>query len=159
MSGIKTPVEVRISFSRASGSVVVPTIRIADRVSGSIIADIEISATDLTELLAGGQVIALTNLPDEHQYKKIGKRMEIMRIPAEDFAHLGNRRQIGIREGYKNIPDEEMIKYAVKRNWDEAYDQYTWSYHNYGWDLTLRRWLPTTEQERIERADSHHWGL
>lgn len=158
MNGINTPVEVRISFGRGNGGVT-PMIRINDRVSHSTIADIEISASDLTELLAGGQVIAVTNLPSESQYRKIGRRLEVKKIAPEDFAHLGNRRQMGDREGYGHIPSKEMVEFAVKLNWREAYDEYQWSYHNYGWDLTLRRWVPTTESERIERADPHFMGL
>lgn len=161
MSGINTPVEVRISIGRTGGGTVSPTINITDRVSHTVIASIDITALDLAELLAAGQVIAMTNLPSEDQYRKVGKRLEIKKIPAEDFAHLGNRRSMGIRVkgSYSDQPTEEMIRYAVKRNFDEAYDEYSWSYHNYGWDLTLRRWMPTTEAERIERADRHFAGL
>lgn len=159
MSGINTPVEVHISLGRTGGGVISPSITITDRVSRTTIANIVITATDLTELLAGGEVVAMTNLPSEQHYRRAGRRLEVKRIPAEDFAHLGNRRGMGIREGYSRKPDDDMTRYAVRRNYDEAYDEWHWSYHNYGWDLTLRRWVPTTEQERIERADPHYSGL
>lgn len=161
MSGINTPVEVRISIGRTGGGEVSPTITIADRVSSTVIASIDITALDLAELLAAGQVVAMTNLPSEEQYRKVGKRMEIKKIPAEEFAHLGNRRSMGIRVkgSYSDKPTEEMVKFAVRLNYQEAYDEWQWSYHNYGWDLTLRRWVPTTEAERIERADRHFVGL
>lgn len=161
MSGINTPVEVRISLGRTGGGVVSPSITIMDRVSHTVIASVDITALDFSELLASGVVVAMTNLPSEEQYRKVGKRMEIKKIPAEQFAHLGNRRSMGVRPkgSYSYGPSEEMSQYGDDRRLSEGYDEYQWSYHNYGWDLTLRRWVPTTEQERIDRADRYFSGL
>lgn len=162
MSYINTPVNVRISMGTSQGNHVEPRINIADKVSGLVIADVKISAADLTDMLAGRQVTAMTKLPESWLYEReIGKRMEIFRVPVEEWPEGWTLRDPSgpSDRGYIREETDDMKAFATVAMLTHGFQTASWTLHNYGWSLTLRRWVETTEAERIERADPHFRGL
>jgi hypothetical protein len=152
----ETPVEVRIHFpSPASGDAYV-NIVLRDRVSGILLADLEIDGNEFTQLLAARQVIAKADVPTQAQYEKVGQRAENKTVegwPSEWVRKTGPR--IKDSFGYETLPEmEEWAQEYIER---EGWETYEWRYHNYGWGLIVRRHVPLTDEERLEYLDIHKW--
>lgn len=163
MPSMDLPMEVRISFGHSNvDNAYIPTITITDRVSHTSLVEVALDEAQLTQLLAGAQVIAPGSLISAALYgRQVGKRMEILRVPPEDWPEHFDVRMNGIREKgtYTEKPTDEMRKWAQWHMEATGYQTWEWTRHNYGWSLLFRRWVATTEEERAERADPHFTGL
>lgn len=150
----QTPVSARLTFSRSSlDNKVHPTLAIEDRISGTRIIDIDMTADDLANMLAGSGPTVLANVLTGSTYaERIGSRIEVTTVAPSEWPEGWTVRNpssrdidLGLREA-----TGEMNNFGLSAMIERGYQEFFWSLHNYGWSLTLRRWSPVTEFDRVE---------
>lgn len=158
----KTPVEVRLTFNSTPSGPVGASIKITDRMSGKFIVDVDITGQELAELLGSRQVIAMADLPTIEHYSKVGMRAENYKLTDKDYPAEWPqqwRRDATYNKNssyrYHTKPYHEVFgkEYIAEHGWDT----YEWYYHNYGWDMIVRRHVEATDEEREARLDPHNW--
>lgn len=149
----QTPVEVRINFPSTATGNARPTIVIVDRVSNTVLVDVEMSGEDFTQLLAARQVIALADVAPVEKYAHVGMKAENKTVDGwpEEWRRMVGKRIQGF--GYETLP--EMEEWAQAYIEEEGWDTYEWRYHNYGWGLIVRRHVEMTEEDRLSYVDRH----
>lgn len=138
--------QVRVRFGFPTSSAYAghhPTIEIDDDASGQPIARIELTPEQFATIMGSGQVTALARyMPSPKIYEqRIGKNMEIKRVPVEEWPEGWTlRNPSSVSDAHHTSATDEM--HIVGRGFlADGWQEYSWSRHNYGWSLTLRRWV------------------
>lgn len=137
-------VRVRLGFpSNSAYQGYRPTIDIDDAESGQPIVRVELTPEQFTTIMGSGQVTATArHMPSPEAYaQRIGKRMEIRSVPVEEWPEGWTARKPSSVEGaYVRYETSEMT--IMGRSFlTDGWQEFSWSLHNYGWSLTLRRWV------------------
>lgn len=138
-------VRVRLGFPSSSAHMGYrPTIEIDDAESGQPIVRIELTPEQFTTIMGSGQVTATGRyMPSPEMYaQRIGKTMEVRNVPVEEWPEGWTaRKPTNTPDLYASEPTEEMHEFGDRIQHSEGYHEYSWSRHNYGWSLMLRRWV------------------
>ena len=158
----ETPVELRITLNSTASGPVGASIKIVDRMSRQTLIDVDVTGQDFAELLASRQVIAMAEVPSIANFAKVGMREEVYKLTEKDYPSNwpDNWRRDAVydkTQPYTHTPKdyhEEFGQYYIEKN---GWDTYSWHYHNYGWDMIVRRHVDATDEERQARLDPHNW--
>lgn len=153
----QTPVSARFTFGRTNhDDKVHPTLTIEDRISGARIIDIDLTADHLANMLAGAGATVLANVLTGSTYaERVGSRIDVKRVEPDDWPEGWTVRNPSSRKMDLRVREatEEMNNFGLSAMIEQGYQEFFWSLHNYGWSLTLRRWKPLTEFDRVEKFE------
>lgn len=145
---INTSVEARISFGQSYGmgrDGMHATIEVTDLASRSSLISIQLTPEDVGHLLGGQSVKKPVELLGGTYYaERVGRIMEhkVIEVP-ETFKRMPRSH----KHGMDTEPSEAMVEWAISHMVANGWQEYHWSYHNYGWQLTMRRWVEGTEEQ------------
>lgn len=145
---LETPVEVRITFPTSNMHGLSAQISLIDRMSGKSLATVDLTSAQFTELLASRNIITMAELLPHEHYASVGKdyvteRVENIPDEFKSFRPSWNKERTRL-EGATSQMKSWAEAYAYENDWEG----YVWSHHNYGWSLRVYRYVDTTLEER-----------
>lgn len=151
----KTPVSARLSLGRSNkDNEIHPTLTIEDKISGQRIVEIDLTASQLVDMIAGGAATVLADvLTDEIYAQRVGSQIEVKRVDPEEWPEGWTARNPSAEklDFHTTEATEEMKNFGLTAMRTHGFQEFFWSLHNYGWSLTLRRWNPLSEFDRVEK--------
>lgn len=133
------PVRVQWSWPRGGDGRTGASLTVRDQASSMILLEINLTGAEATDMLSALNIEVTASVPSRAQMGRIGKEMQVERIP-----HPAD-----LISGYVTTnPTPEMVEFAEKVTAEQGWDTATWTRHNFGWALTGRRWVDPVADQR-----------